>query len=674
MATDKITLEIEAKVKEALQGLQKAQKESKETEKGFAGVRGAWLKLAGAFAIGAVGIKKAMDFNKEFLEFEQSVQAMERQFGVSSKAIIKELKAVSQGTISTKDIVLSANKAMALGVTQDLGQMSKLLAIARERGKALGVDTTTAFNDIVTGIGRASPLILDNLGIVTKGWAEQAKAAGQAFDAQFILNKVLQDGTPLLAKAGAGAITGAERIQAFKATIDDLRLTIGRLINRELNAFIENLGGVGNLSEGVEKVTTVFKILAFTVSVAANAMRALFNAMQLVNRPLDSLLRTLFTLDFSGGTLPLLKSIKALGKEGIKQFSQLGSRAKEDIQDIKDSFTGIGDAFNRIFEDMEKTNDLFTQGVMKNAEKVTEKTKEELKKEADIRKQITSASLQSLSSITGAFFEIQAQQRQADFDRQLAQQQEALEKELEFLENEKRAALKELNDQFAEEDAAQEEEVFNKKIETLQAELEEALRVGDEDLAAQKQRDIEEAQSARERDLAKAASEKERADKQAAIEEKFLKEKKAKEEAAAAEEKRIRAEQVKAQKKAGIIQSIINTAIAITTGFAQLGPIGGAIAAIPTTIAGAAQIAVIASQPVPQFQDGTDFAPGGPALVGERGPEIVNLPQGAEVVRNSEINNIENNDFRKNTFNFNGIQDLSAARNELLRTEGEDAF
>lgn len=45
---------------------------------------------------------------------------------------------------------------------------------------------------------------------------------------------------------------------------------------------------------------------------------------------------------------------------------------------------------------------------------------------------------------------------------------------------------------------------------------------------------------------------------------------------------------------------------------------------------------------VGSFAHGTSFAPGGPALVGERGPEIVNLPRGSQVIPNSEINNISN--------------------------------
>jgi hypothetical protein len=37
------------------------------------------------------------------------------------------------------------------------------------------------------------------------------------------------------------------------------------------------------------------------------------------------------------------------------------------------------------------------------------------------------------------------------------------------------------------------------------------------------------------------------------------------------------------------------------------------------------------------FANGTDYAPGGMAMVGERGPELVNLPQGSGVVSNHKL-------------------------------------
>ena len=42
----------------------------------------------------------------------------------------------------------------------------------------------------------------------------------------------------------------------------------------------------------------------------------------------------------------------------------------------------------------------------------------------------------------------------------------------------------------------------------------------------------------------------------------------------------------------------------------------------------------------PGFANGTDFAPGGLAWVGERGPELVNLPRGSQVTPNHALSGL----------------------------------
>ena len=50
------------------------------------------------------------------------------------------------------------------------------------------------------------------------------------------------------------------------------------------------------------------------------------------------------------------------------------------------------------------------------------------------------------------------------------------------------------------------------------------------------------------------------------------------------------------------------------------------------------QTNINASSKLPGFATGTSFAPGGLALVGERGPELVNLPRGSQVIPNHKLN------------------------------------
>ena len=51
----------------------------------------------------------------------------------------------------------------------------------------------------------------------------------------------------------------------------------------------------------------------------------------------------------------------------------------------------------------------------------------------------------------------------------------------------------------------------------------------------------------------------------------------------------------------------------------------------------AVRAAQILGIPVPTFAGGTSFAPGGMALVGEMGPELVNLPRGSQVIPNPRL-------------------------------------
>ena len=93
-------------------------------------------------------------------------------------------------------------------------------------------------------------------------------------------------------------------------------------------------------------------------------------------------------------------------------------------------------------------------------------------------------------------------------------------------------------------------------------------------------------------------------------------------------EEKQRKEIVKQQRKQAIFNKaialadiVINTAIAATKIAAQTGV--GAAALVPLTIAfGIAQAALVIAQPIPQFFKGTDDAPGGWAIVDEKGAEI----------------------------------------------------
>lgn len=79
----------------------------------------------------------------------------------------------------------------------------------------------------------------------------------------------------------------------------------------------------------------------------------------------------------------------------------------------------------------------------------------------------------------------------------------------------------------------------------------------------------------------------------------------------------LRRQQAQQEKQMALFQVLISTAAAVAKALPNI-PLS-----VLAGILGAAQIAAIASQPIPAFRKGTRNAPQGPALVGEAGPELL---------------------------------------------------
>lgn len=83
-------------------------------------------------------------------------------------------------------------------------------------------------------------------------------------------------------------------------------------------------------------------------------------------------------------------------------------------------------------------------------------------------------------------------------------------------------------------------------------------------------------------------------------------------------------------------------ASAIDKGAAINPLIGIALAGLAGTLAAAVFKKGVSSANFDAFARGTQFAPGGLALVGERGPELVNVPRGSSIASNSRTNRVLN--------------------------------
>lgn len=173
-------------------------------------------------------------------------RGFEKNFGDVTKSL-NTLRSAAQGTISDFDLMSSANKAALLGVTSDVKKLAGLMVTARLRARELGTTATDAFNDIVIGIGRKSPLILDNLGIKIPDAIKKAmESMSEAEQMQTLLNYAIQDGIDLSKQYSSTSLTAADKAAILAAQWTNLKdafsnalSPIGELITMGLSPIVE---------------------------------------------------------------------------------------------------------------------------------------------------------------------------------------------------------------------------------------------------------------------------------------------------------------------------------------------------------------------------------------------------------------------------------------------------
>ncbi len=248
MANNIIQLIIAAK-NEASGTIKQVSKDIKDMDKAAKkGEGGGGLGLLGGAgtiaAIVGTGVAIAATANEaaksaaEFERLQQGTNALGAQYNLTSSDILSAIDGITQGTLSNTTILQQANQAMLLGVADTADEFSTLAKIAVDRGRKMGIGIEKAFSSIVLGVGRLSPLILDNLGIVIDAdntYKAYAETIGKTADSlndfekrQALLAKLKSevsnfDSTQVLDNASAW--------ERFDAAIRNLSVSAGGLLN-----------------------------------------------------------------------------------------------------------------------------------------------------------------------------------------------------------------------------------------------------------------------------------------------------------------------------------------------------------------------------------------------------------------------------------------------------------
>lgn len=195
---------------------------------------------AGGVATITAGIVALGVRGSTVLEMERSFGALARSVGDTGSEILKVTRSATKGLISDMDIMSSVNKGILLGLPITSREMGTLAQTAVVLGKAMKQGPTESLNDLIVGLGRGSPLILDNLGITinaTEAYRAYAASIGKSADALSDKEKTLAIYRAALDSAGKKVeelggiqLTFKDRLQQGRAWIGNTIDGLGKLV------------------------------------------------------------------------------------------------------------------------------------------------------------------------------------------------------------------------------------------------------------------------------------------------------------------------------------------------------------------------------------------------------------------------------------------------------------
>ena len=199
-------------------------------------------------ALTAVGVAGTLYFTsvaKSYGTYSTALIAYNNMASDSADTLMAKMRTATKESVSDSNLILAANRAMAMGISEE--GLPRLAEIAEAAARIMGTDTTDMFSNIVTGIARGSPLILDNLGIIVsiseanEAYAEtigkSASALSEAEQQQALLNAVMDQGQILIDKAGTTVDNTALASDRLAASTANLNLAMGAAANGPMTAW-----------------------------------------------------------------------------------------------------------------------------------------------------------------------------------------------------------------------------------------------------------------------------------------------------------------------------------------------------------------------------------------------------------------------------------------------------
>jgi hypothetical protein len=592
--------------------------------------------MIGAAVAAAFSIRAISDFLGEAAKMASEVKGVENAFKriTNSEKVLNDLKTATRGTVTELELMKQAIKAENFKIPMDT--LAAGLEFATKRAAETGESVDYLVNSFVTGLGRKSILILDNLGISASALNAEVEKTGDFMKA--VENITRQE----LTKMGDVILTDAQKMAQLQANITDAKTELGNIVLKGIMPFID---AGNNLFENLNKQSSSLlkekeslNILVGAITSATTSEEARSGLIDELNAKYPSFLGNLDTEKVTNEQLT--SRLKEVNAEYEKRIEL--AVLQEDLQDAEESLiknlhkqrkaakelveaqNDLARVQERLNEGQYLSNDALVADVQikdqleKRIANLTNRQEKLQEKYGDVT-EVAGALREEMSLLSDVFGEntTNINSSTTALETNTAAKERAIETQIKFSKAMEEASLKNMSiPDLAPKKPKQKSILEYFGIDpTKLAKTKEAQEKQDDELNEYRKANLEDyaaaaisildtistfQDAAMSRELEAAGNNEEKKDA-------------------------IRKKYARKQQSVAIIQATINGALAVTKAFAELGPIAGQIAAGLVTASIVAQIASMKAQ---------KFATGGIAygptlgLVGEyagarTNPEVI---------------------------------------------------
>ena len=342
----------------------------------------------------AMGARQLVNFTQQAAKIQQMEKGFTTMSGGANNASIAigKLKNATDGTLSSFDLFQQANNAMVLGVTKNSDEMADMFDMAQRLGDALGKDVKLSVESLVTGIGRQSRLMLDNIGIIVKSdkaYKEYAKEIGKTADTltdsekkQAFMNAALEAGREKLKFLPNETQDANKSFQQLNAAMSDLSVEIGK-------AFLPTAVSLADTMTSLSRAFNEDRVRAYAKAVKvvlAGAMifynkqviKVVSNQMKLGRGALivgaGILAEAIYRL--SGGFDDAAKSTENAAAANMTYLQTLSTMNKvklsEELNKQKSMLQGLHPEYIQLNADIEEQTKLVNSGTLSNKTQIVQ--------------------------------------------------------------------------------------------------------------------------------------------------------------------------------------------------------------------------------------------------------------------------------------------------------------